>query len=170
MSIFTASKHCHSGPGHVPSVRHTRNSDRKRRSGKIFLILAPGTFFPGLPTRECLFVKLCLDLGQPTPPLGRERRNESRHQHSTRIRFVQSVVSNQRNVRTVRGKVPSTAAPVVTLLRRYAFHFWMSTPWLAHNHRIIPSHPPQATAGFPACPFEKFLLRPIPPYCSPSAT
>jgi len=161
-----------SGLGHVPSVKHTRNSDRKRRRKNIFLILAPGTFSRGLQTRDCLFVKLCLNLGQPTPPLGRGRRNESLLQHLTRIRFAQSVVSNRCDVRTVRVKVPSSTALVVTLLRCYAFHFWMSTPWLAHNHSIIrtfPSHPPQPKAGFSAGPFEKFLLRPTPPWCSPSA-
>ena len=153
----------------MPSVRHTRNSDRKRRPEKIFLISAPGMFSLGLQTQDYLFVKLCLDLGQTTPSLGRERRNESLYQHSTRIRFAQSVVSNRCNVRTVRGKVPSPTAPDVTRLRCYAFHFWMSTPWLAHNHSIIPSHPPQPKTGFSAGPFEKFLPRPIPAYCSPSA-
>lgn len=136
VNIFTASEYSHSGLGHVPSVRRTRNSDRIRRPKKSFLILALGTFSLGLQTQGCPFVKLCLDLGQPTPPLGRDRQNESHHQKSTRIRFAQSVVLNQRNVRMVHGKVPSTAL-VVTLLRCYAFHFWMSTLWLAHNHSII---------------------------------
>jgi hypothetical protein len=156
----------------VPFVRHTRNSDKKRRREKISLILAPGTFSLGLQTQDCPFVKLCLDLGQLTPPLERERRNESPHQHSTPIRFAQSVVANQRNVRTVRGKVPSPTALVVTLLRCYAFHFWMSTPWLAHYcsiNRTVPSHPPHPKMGFSTGPFEKSLPRPTPPWCSPSA-
>jgi hypothetical protein len=87
------------GSGTCPSVKHTRNSDRKRRRENIFLISTPGTFSLGLQTQDRLFVKLCLDPGQPMPPLGRERRNESFHQHSTWIRFAQFVVANQCNVR-----------------------------------------------------------------------
>ncbi|SRR6266403_881744 len=174
--MFTASERSYSGLEHVPSVRHMRNSDRKRRweLERIFHILAPGTFSLGLQTQGCLTVKLCLDLGQPTPPLGRERRNESHHQHSTWIRFAQSVVSNQDDVRTICGKVqvPSSTALVVTRLRCYAFHFWMSTPLLAHNHSIIRtvlSRPPRSKARFSAGLFEKFLPLPTPPRCSPSA-
>ena len=119
-TVSTASELDNSGHGHVPSVRLTRSCGRKRRREKIILISATGTFFLGLQTQDCLFVKLCLDLRQPTRPLGRERWNESRHQLS--IRFAQSVVLNACQSRTARGKGP-TRALVITLLRCYAFHF-----------------------------------------------